>query len=148
MHASALLFLPANAPLHFFQIFQIFLYYVLETDKYFFFHAAKIMCAPKRVFTHTSAPTSLKFSKHLFAHKLLQPNTNSFTIFLYQTVSHGFNLVQSALSYLIFHVKPVTGRSLSEFLILASTNPKYDKKIWKSKQKQKNNLCTQHVLSL
>ena len=60
--------------------------------------------------------------------------------------------------------------SLSEALILASINPQYDKILfidlpvltwklqaqnmlctklcWVSKQKQKNDLCTQHVLSL
>ena len=65
-----------------------------------------------------------------------------------------------------------TGKSFSEAPILTSTNPQYDKKLfiespvqyihenskirtccvhklfWISKQKQKNNLCTQHVLSL
>ena len=65
----------------------------------------------------------------------------------------------------------VTGKSFSEALILASINPKYDKRLSielqsqymkttssehvvyincfeLSIQKQKNNLCTQHVLSL
>ena len=59
-----------------------------------------------------------------------------------------------------------TGKSFSEALILASVNPQYDKRLfiefpekykfttccvqilfWMSKQKQKINYCTQHVLS-
>ena len=59
-----------------------------------------------------------------------------------------------------------TGKSLSEALIFVSTNPQYDDRlfidlpilymkttisehvVYKNKQKQKNNLCTKHVLSL
>ena len=60
-----------------------------------------------------------------------------------------------------------TGKSVSEALILESVNPQYDERLfiefqekykfttccvqilfWMSKQKQKNNFCTQHVLSL
>ena len=61
----------------------------------------------------------------------------------------------------------VTGKSVSEALILESVNPEYDKRLfielqekykfrtcfvqilfWMSEQKQKNNFCTQHVLNL
>ena len=60
-----------------------------------------------------------------------------------------------------------TGKSVSEALILESVNPQYDKRLfiefpkkdkfttccvqilfWMSKQKQKNNFCTQHVVNL
>ena len=60
-----------------------------------------------------------------------------------------------------------TGKSFSEALILASVNPQYDKRLFiefpekyklrtccvqklfrMPKQKQKNNICTQHVLKL
>ena len=60
-----------------------------------------------------------------------------------------------------------TGKSFSEALILASVNPQYGKRLfidspekykfrtccvqilfWMSKQKQKNNFCTQHVVNL
>ena len=60
-----------------------------------------------------------------------------------------------------------TGKSVSEALIFESVNPQYDERLltespkkykfrtccvqilfWTSKQKQKNNFCTQHVLNL
>ena len=67
----------------------------------------------------------------------------------------------------MFTDKLLTGKSFSDALILAPVNPQYDERLfiefqekykfttccvqilfWMSKQKQKNNFCTQHVLKL
>ena len=76
-------------------------------------------------------------------------------------------MCQSLLSNVCF-IKIRTGKSLSKALILGSTNPQYDKRLFIDLQVQyiktissehdvytncfcfdiQNNLCTQHVLSL
>ena len=93
--------------------------------------------------------------------------------FLEDTDTLGSEISNLDTSYLIVFANWLfsTGKSFSEALILASTNPQYDKRLFielrvqymittssehvvyincskMSKQKQKHNLCTQHVLSL
>ena len=54
------------------------------------------------------------------------------------------------------HTYLITGKSFSEALIFASTNPENDKRLFidlpvqyrKLRKQKTNNLCTQHVLSL